>query len=192
VFITESKEINMNGIHFFYFAAKPFDGDPRRAHQFSPFLQSQLGASKLSYILNVKHYPTPQPDEFLLIMEQQHLTSRQELIVKHRARQVNYDKIALPLYHHRLRSIDEDPEMSAVDKEISRNAIPTPVAPILEDQPSPFTPAMEIQLSKARDQTRQFDADADQALQLVPLQVEEKNIFDKIFFFILFIVCERV
>ena len=57
--------------------------------------------------------------------------------------------------------------MSAVDKEISRHAIQPPVAPILEDQPSPFTTAMEIQLPKARDKSRQFDADADQALQLI-------------------------
>jgi hypothetical protein len=73
----------------------------------------------------------------------------------------------LPLYLHRIKTIDDDPEMSAVDKEISRHAIPVPAAPILEDQPSPFTTAMELQLSKARDKTRQFDADADQALQLI-------------------------
>ena len=123
----------MSGIHFFDFATKPFDGDPRQAHQFIPFLQSQLGASKLSYILNVKDYPTPQPDEFLLILEQQHVSTRKELIARHKTRQDHYDKIQMPLYLHRLKSIDDDPEMSAVDKEISRHAIPAPVAPILED-----------------------------------------------------------
>ena len=149
----------MNGIRFLDFSAKPFDGDPRQAHQ--------LAAAKFSYILNVKDYPTPQPDEFLLILEQQHTPSRKELIAKHKAHQDHYEKILLSLYLHRLRTIDEDPEMSAVDKEISRQAVQPPVAPILEDQPSPFTTAMEIQLSKARNKTRQFDADADQALQLI-------------------------
>jgi len=112
----------MSGIHFFDFAAKPFDGDPRQAHQFIPFLQSQLGASKLSYILNVKDYPTPQPDEFLLILEQQHVSSRKELIVKHKSRQDHYDKILMPLYLHRLKSIDDnlsDSEIRALRASVS-------------------------------------------------------------------------
>jgi hypothetical protein len=131
------------------------------------FLQSELGAAKLSYILNVKDYPTPQPDEFLFILERQHTFGRKELIAKHKSRKDHYEKILMPQYLHRLRSIDVDPEMSVVDKEISRHAILLPVDPILEDQPSPFTTAMELQLSKARDKIRQFDADADQALQLI-------------------------
>ena len=105
----------MNGIHFSDFAAKPFDGDPRQAHQFIPFPQSQFGAAKLSYILNVKDYPTPQLDEFFLILEQQHTSSRKELIAKHKSRHEHYEKTLRPLYLHRLRKIDDDPEMSAVD-----------------------------------------------------------------------------
>ena len=103
----------------------------------------------------------------LILEQQQHTSSRKELVAKHKSRQDHYDKILLPLYLHRIKAIDDDPEMSAVDKEIPRHAIPVPTAPILEDQPSPFTTAMELQSSKARDKTCQFDGDADQALQLI-------------------------
>ena len=36
---------------------------------------------------NVKDYPTPQPDELLLFLEQQHISSQKEVIAKHKSRQ---------------------------------------------------------------------------------------------------------
>jgi len=157
----------MSGIHLFDFAAKPFDGDPRQAHQFIPFLQSQMGAAKLSYILNVKDYPTPQPDECLLTLERQHHSERQEMMRLHYEKRDQYERLLLPLYLRRIKNIEEHPRMSEREKMDEIRFIRRPVEPFLPAHESNFTTAMEIQLSKAKDKARQFDADADQAIQLI-------------------------
>ena len=105
----------MSGIHLFDFAAKPFDGDPRQAHQFIPFLQSQLGAAKLSYILNVKDYPTPQPDEYLVALERQHQAERQAMMRIYRDRCEQHDRVNLPVYLRRVQRIQDDAELSEQD-----------------------------------------------------------------------------
>ena len=157
----------MSGIHLFDFATKPFDGDPRQAHQFIPFLQSQLGAAKLSYVLNVKDYPTPQPDEYLVTLERQHQAERQAMMRAYHDRRAQYDRVMLPVYLRRVQHIEDDVELSEQDKIAAIGAIPRPLEPTLPTHDSNFTTAMEVQLSKARDKARQFDADADQALQLI-------------------------
>ena len=157
----------MSGIHLFDFAANPFDGDPRQAHQFIPFLQSQLGAAKLSYILNIKDYPTPQPDEYLVALERQHQAERQAMMRNCRDRCEQHHRVNLPVYLRRVQRIQDDAELSEQDKIAAIHAIPRPQEPTLPTHESNFTTAMEIQLSKAKDKARQFDADADQALQLI-------------------------
>ena len=102
----------MSGIHLFDFAAKPFDGDPRQAHQFIPFLQAQMGAAKLSYILNVKDYPTPQPDEYLVTLERRHHAERQEMMRVYHNKQEQYDHLLLPVYNRRVQQIEEHPRWS--------------------------------------------------------------------------------
>jgi hypothetical protein len=171
----------MSGIHLFDFAAKPFDGDPRQARQFIPFLQSQLGAAKLSYTLNVKDYSTPQPDEYLATLERQHQAERQAMMRVYRDRRDQYDRVMLPVYLRRVQRIEEDVELSEQDKIAAIPAIPRPPEPTLPTHESNFTTAMEVQLSKAKDKARQFDADADQALQLIrkfmSIRTQNKEVF---------------
>ena len=157
----------MNGIALFDFAAKPFDGDPRQAHQFIPFLQSQLGAAKLSHVLNIKDYPTPQPDEYLVTLERQHQAERQAMMRTYHDRRAQYDRVMLPVYLRRVQRIEDDVELSEQDKIVAIGAIPRPPEPTLPTHESNFTTTMEVQLCKAKDKARQFDADADQALQLI-------------------------
>jgi len=157
----------MSGIHLFDFAAKPFDGDPRQAHQFIPFLQAQMGAAKLSYILNVKDYPTPQPDEYLVTLERRHHAERQEMMRVYHNKQEQYEQLLLPVYNRRVQQIEEHPRWSEAHKLNEIRALPRPVVPMLPPHESNFTTAMEIQLSKTKDKARQFDADADQAIQLI-------------------------
>ena len=57
--------------------------------------------------------------------------------------------------------------MSEAHKSAEIHAIPRPVVPTLPSHESNFTTAMAIQLSKTKDKARQFDADADQAIQLI-------------------------
>ena len=52
----------------------PFDGDPRQAHQFIPFLLRKLGASQLSYILHIQQYPDPEIPEYAVLKEKEHAT----------------------------------------------------------------------------------------------------------------------
>ena len=154
-------------LHTFNFDAKPFDGDPRQAHQFIPFLQSQLGAAKLSYLLNVKDYPTPAPEEFHCFLEAQHQDLIRAAVAEHKRRLDHYNRYAIPLYERHIRSIDENPELQPQQKLELLAALDQPQRPILHQPESQFTAAMESQLSKAREKTRQFDADADQALQVI-------------------------
>ncbi len=73
----------------------------------------------------------------------------------------------LPLYLRRVQRIEDDVELSEQDKIAAIRSIPRPSEPTLPTHESNFTTAMEVQLSKAKDKARQFDADADQALQLI-------------------------
>ena len=57
--------------------------------------------------------------------------------------------------------------MSEREKMDEIRFIRRPVEPFLPAHESNFTTAMEIQLSKAKDKAQQFDADADQAIQLI-------------------------
>jgi hypothetical protein len=59
-------------ILIFNFEKIPFDGDPRQAHQFIPFLLGKLGAAQLSYILNSQQYPDPEIPEYALLKEREH------------------------------------------------------------------------------------------------------------------------
>ena len=61
-------------ILIFDFEKNPFDGDPRQAHQFIPFLLGKLGAAQLSYILNSQQYPDPEIPEYAVLKEKEHAT----------------------------------------------------------------------------------------------------------------------
>ena len=59
-------------ILIFDFEKTPFDGDPRQAHQFIPFLLGKLGAAQLSYILDSQQYPDPEIPEYAILKEKEH------------------------------------------------------------------------------------------------------------------------
>ena len=59
-------------LHIYDFAATPYDGDARQAHQLIPFILAKLGTAKLSYILNIKDFPDPKPDSLLVLLEAEH------------------------------------------------------------------------------------------------------------------------
>jgi len=154
-------------LHAFNFETKPFDGDPRQAHQFIPYLQTQLGAAKLSYLLNTKDYPTPQPEEFHLLLETQHQIVIRTAAEDHKRRIDHYMRFARPLYERAVQQIEHDADIPEYDKPALIAGIVRPPVPTLIQPQSEFTAAIESQLSKAREKTRQFDADADQAIQVI-------------------------
>ncbi len=56
-------------ILIFDFEKNPFDGDPRQAHQFIPFLLGKLGASQISYIPNIQQYRDPEIPQYTVLKE---------------------------------------------------------------------------------------------------------------------------
>jgi hypothetical protein len=103
----------------------------------------------------------------LATLERQHQAERQAMMRVYRDRRDQYDRVNLPVYLRRVQRIEYDVELSEQDKIVAIRAIPRPPEPILPTHDSNFTTAMAVQLSKAEDKARQFDADADQALQLI-------------------------
>jgi hypothetical protein len=54
------------------FSDTPFDGGCRQAHQFRPFIMSQLQSEGLTWILNTKNFPTEEvPLKIKMIVKQQ-------------------------------------------------------------------------------------------------------------------------
>jgi len=153
----------------FDFETQPFDGDARQAHQLIPFIQAKLGSHQLSYILNTKDYPDPKLNEFILLLERQHMELLDATTAQYKTRKKHYDELQLPLYHHRLRTIAEDPDKDDDQKTQEIANIPVPVLPVLQAPPSEFNPGMESQLNKSRETIRRYDAAADQAIQTYAL-----------------------
>ena len=79
-------------LHIYDFAATPYDGDARQAHQLIPFILSKLGAAKLSYILNVKDYPDPKPEPLLAILESQHSETMTAIATEYQTKLTNYEQ----------------------------------------------------------------------------------------------------
>ena len=155
-------------IHIYDFASTPYDGDARQAHQLIPFIQSKLGAAKLSYILNIKDYPDPKPEPLLLILESQHTEQMDTIARQYQAKLDNYEIRLWPLYHRTLLFIQADRTLTDEQKTAAIGQLQVPERPALPILPqSQFTASMEIQLSKSRDSARRFDQAADEALQLV-------------------------
>jgi hypothetical protein len=151
----------------FDFETQPFDGDARQAHQLIPFIQAKLGSHQLSYILNTKDYPDPKLNEFILLLERQHMELLDATTAQYKVRKKHYDELQLPLYHHRCRTIAEDPDKDDDQKTQEIANIPVPALPVLQAPPSEFNPGMESQLNKSRETIRRYDAAADQALQII-------------------------
>ncbi len=155
-------------LHNYNFEHNLFSGDARQAHQFIPFLQSKLGEAKLSYIL--KADAIPQPDECLLILERLHKGALQEAARVYEHRQREYTTRLVPIYQHHIVHLMRDEAYQALTPEQQRartDAIPVPAPPLLDLPQTQFSPAMEIQLSKARERIRHTESDADAAIQLI-------------------------
>jgi len=76
-------------------------------------------------------------------------------------------RFSKPLYDRAVQQIEDNGEIQEFDKPALIAAIERPSVPTLVQPQSEFTAAIESQLSKAREKTRQFDADADQAIQVI-------------------------
>ena len=155
-------------LHVYDFTSTPYDGDARQAHQLIPFIQSKLGAAKLSYILNVKDFPDPKPDALLMLMEAEHSKRMAEVARKYQIKREHYDMVLFPLYMHELMRIQASTEQSQEERDQALTDLQVPSQPALPDLPdTPFNPGMESQLNKSRDQARRFEQGADEALQLI-------------------------
>ena len=89
-------------LHVYDFTSIPYDGDGRQAHQLIPFIQSNLGAPKLSSILNVKDFPDPKPDALLMLMEAEHSKRMEDVARAYQIRREHYDVVLFPLYMRQL------------------------------------------------------------------------------------------
>jgi hypothetical protein len=81
----------------FDFETQPFDGDARQAHQLIPFIQAKLGSHQISCILNTKDYPDPKLNEFILLLERQHMELLDATTAQYKTRKKHYDELQLPL-----------------------------------------------------------------------------------------------
>ena len=77
------------------FDTHPFDGDARQAHQLIPFTQAKLGSHQLSYILNTKDYLDPKLNEFILLLERQHMELLDATTAQYKTRKKHYDDLLL-------------------------------------------------------------------------------------------------
>ena len=147
----------------FDFEKQPFDGDPRQAHQFIPFLLGKLGASQLSYILNVQQYPDPQITEYALLKEQEHASDQAIAAVEFKEAMDTYthQMLARELEINHIRRTVADPQERA--NQISAKIAPT--MPKLRDVASLGSTAHD--LGKTRELIRKYDIAADQALQII-------------------------
>jgi len=155
-------------LHIYDFAATPYDGDARQAHQLIPFILSKMGAAKLSYILNVKEYPDPKPEPLLAILESQHSETMTAIATEYQTKLTNYEQRLWPLYQRALLLIQADPTLTLEDKAAAIEELQIPERPVLPQLPqSQFTTSMEVQLAKSRETARRYDQAADEALQLL-------------------------
>ena len=155
-------------LHVYDFTSTPYDGDARQAHQLIPFIQSKLGAAKLSYILNEKDFPDPKPDALLMLMEAEHSRRMEAVAQAYQSKRQHYDVVLFPLYTRQLQRIQATTTISRAERDKALAELQIPVQPVLPDLPATaFNPGMESQLSKSRDQARRFEQGADEALQLI-------------------------
>ncbi len=82
-------------ILIFDFEKPPFDGDPRQAHQFIPFLLGKLGAAQLSYILNSQQYPDPEILEYAILKEKEHAMLQSLAATKYKEEMDTYTHMML-------------------------------------------------------------------------------------------------
>ena len=130
----------------FDFEKQPFDGDPRQAHQFIPVLLGKLGASQLSYILNVQQYPDPQITEYALLKEQEHASDQAIAAVEFKEAMDTYthQMLARELEINHIRRTVADPQERA--NQISAKIAPT--MPKLRDV-APLAPQLTISAKRA-------------------------------------------
>ena len=155
-------------LHIYDFAATPYDGDARQAHQLIPFILAKLGTAKLSYILNIKDFPDPKPDSLLVLLEAEHSKAMDAVARLYQSRRENYDLRLFPLYMHEVARIQTDPTLSPDAQEQAIAELQLPALPTIPALPvTPFSTAMVTQLDKSREQARRFEQAADEALQLI-------------------------
>ena len=155
-------------LHIYDFAATPYDGDARQAHQLIPFILSKLGTAKLSYILNTKDFPDPKPDSLLVLMEAEHSKAMDAVARLYQTRRDNYELRLFPLYMRQVLVIQSDDTLTPQEMEQAIADLQIPEQPNIPELPvTAFSTAMDAQLHKSRDQARRFEQDADEALQLV-------------------------
>ena len=72
----------------------------------------------------------------------------------------------LPVYQHRIVTIQNDMTKTPAAQKAEIDALPMPLEPTLELPQTQFTSAMETQVSKLRERIRHTESDADAAIQL--------------------------
>ena len=150
-------------ILLFDFEKTPFDGDPRQAHQFIPFLLGKLGAAQLSYILNSQQYPDPEIPEYALLKEREH-SMLQDLAAteyKEEMEAYSHNMLVREVELSHIKRTVQDPDDRA------RQLAAKPPLPLPKLRDVPLLGITSGDLSKTREQIRRYDAAADQALQII-------------------------
>jgi hypothetical protein len=123
-------------LHVYDFTSTPYDGDARQAHQLIPFIQSKLGAAKLSYILNEKDFPDPKPDALLMLMEAEHSRRMEAVARAYQSKRQHYDVVLFPLYTRQLLRIQATTTISCAERNKALAELQIPVQPVLPDLPA--------------------------------------------------------
>jgi len=150
-------------ILIFDFEKIPFDGDPRQAHQFIPFLLGKLGAAQLSYILNSTQYPDPEIPEYALLKEKEHSMLQDLAATQYKEEMETYshDMLVREVELSHIKRTVQDPDDRA------RQMAAKPPLPLPKLRDVPLLGITSGDLSKTREQIRRYDAAADQALQII-------------------------